>query len=447
MTMPDYAFTNHKVGTAGKSYNTIGLFDHMGFGNMGDAAIQEAFIANIKKRLPTARLVGFSLNPDDTARRHKIVSHPIKSYYPAGNRSETRPAGESGLKSRLKSFVKQRRALYALARAARRCVNQLVYPTRALQHLVRSYIIIRSLDALVMAGGGQLCELWRDLPYNVFTFCLLAKIANTPILIVGLGAGPLTRPWNKLFAKWAVQLANYISFRDVESQALLRNLGARAETNVCPDPAYSLDLGNYANARVPTTSLHTVGLNPMGFCDPRIWPRKDESVYCCYLEKVAAFTAWLLAQNYNVEIFTSDIIVDRYAILDLEHRVLANICSFSTATVTVRPVSTLEELLCQMSTFEVVITSKFHGVVFSHLLAKPVIALSYHCKIDDLMRTVGHQEYCMNIEQFEVRSLIDTFMSLVRNSDNLKALFGKTTATYAESLRAEFDHLFVATNC
>ena len=35
-----------------KIFKRIGLLDHMGYGNMGDAAIQEAFIANIRRRLP-----------------------------------------------------------------------------------------------------------------------------------------------------------------------------------------------------------------------------------------------------------------------------------------------------------------------------------------------------------------------------------------------------------
>ena len=54
-----------------EKYQTIGLLDHMGLGNMGDAAILEAFIGNIRMRAPSATLVAFSLNPRDTNRRHR----------------------------------------------------------------------------------------------------------------------------------------------------------------------------------------------------------------------------------------------------------------------------------------------------------------------------------------------------------------------------------------
>jgi polysaccharide pyruvyl transferase WcaK-like protein len=97
-----------------------------------------------------------------------------------------------------------------------------------------------------------------------------------------------------------------------------------------------------------------------------------------------------------------------------------------------------------MSTFDFVITAKFHGVVFSHLLGKPVIALSYHPKIDDLMRTVGHDRYCLDIEHFEVDSLIETFELLVHNSDELVSRFRKTAVAYGNALQAQFDNLFPA---
>ena len=72
------------------SYKTIGLLDHMGFGNMGDAAVQEAFITNIRRRVPSARLIAFSLFPDDTQKRHNVTAFPIKWCYPALRSEERR---------------------------------------------------------------------------------------------------------------------------------------------------------------------------------------------------------------------------------------------------------------------------------------------------------------------------------------------------------------------
>lgn len=421
------------------TYKKIGILDHMGWGNLGDAALQEVFIANIKKRLPDACLIAFSLNPDDTRERHNIASYPIIWSYTRCNGSDSLPAKAADLNSKLKSLLKRFNIFYALAKPIRNSVREVA-------HLIGSYRVVRSLDLLVLSGGGQLCELWRgpwSHPYNVFKFCVLAKLARTPVFIVGVGAGPLNHPLSKFFAKWSVRLSRYTSFRDAESQALLRALSAKTKTYVYPDPAYALDLSDYATAKPEKRSRPKVGLNPIGFCDPRRWaPREDEAIYRRYLDKLAAFSSWLLAHNYDLEVFTAEISVDRYAIEDLGKMLPKDASPNGTSRVTCTPVLNLKELLAQMATFDFVITAKFHGVIFSHLLAKPVIALSYHPKIDDLMRTVGHDRYCLDIEHFDVASLIETFELLVQNSDDLSSRFRRTAETYGNAVQAQFDNLF-----
>src|SRR5713101_5955830 len=96
----------------------IGLLDHMGYGNLGDAAIQEAVIANIKKRLPDARLVGFSFIPDDTIKRHGIPCYPSWWSYPRPEKAGIPTAEKKkSLKSILKSVLKKNPLIYRCAKA------------------------------------------------------------------------------------------------------------------------------------------------------------------------------------------------------------------------------------------------------------------------------------------------------------------------------------------
>lgn len=415
-------------------YRKIGLLDHMGFGNMGDVAIHESFIQNIKRRLPHARLVAFSQDPEDTRKRHDITSYPIRWRYPGWDGSDPEHAPELAVGLTLRSLLKRYRVLYGPTKRVRNLFREIA-------HLVRSYCVVRSLDLLIVSGGGQLCDLWWDQPYNVFKFCLLAKLSGTPVFIVGVGADRLKGTRSKIFARWTVRLANYASFRDAESQALIRSLGVKAKTHVCPDPAYGLDLRDYKIARPSNKPTGRIGLNPMGFCDPRMWPRQDGAAYKSYVDKLTRFSLWLLDQNYDVELFTTDVGVDRYAIDDLKNRVVGSTSSALSYRVTCRAASSLEELLFQMSRFDVVVTCKFHGVVFSHLLEKPVVALSYMPKIDYLMRAVGQGRYCLDIEHFDVKALIAAFESLVCNANDLTCVSRQAAATYRVKLQAEFDNL------
>jgi hypothetical protein len=86
----------------------------------------------------------------------------------------------------------------------------------------------------------------------------------------------------------------------------VRSLGVKAEMHVYPGPAYALEVGDYLKGAPCGSSMPVVGLNPIGFCDPRLWPRKDDSVYQEYLEKITQFSAWLLEQGYNLRVFCGD---------------------------------------------------------------------------------------------------------------------------------------------
>jgi polysaccharide pyruvyl transferase WcaK-like protein len=139
-----------------KAYKTIGLLDHMGYSNMGDAAILESFITNIKSRLPHAKLVAFSLNPTDTNKRHGLESHPIRWCYPGWNGQDVGFGAATEASPGLKSFLKRCRPLRAIVRPVLICI-------REIRHLGRSYSLIKGLDLLVMSGGGQLCDFMNDL--------------------------------------------------------------------------------------------------------------------------------------------------------------------------------------------------------------------------------------------------------------------------------------------
>jgi len=421
----------------GSPYMRIGLLDHMGFGNLGDAAILESFIQNIRERLPDVDIVAFSADPEDTSARHKIPCHPIRNNCRMKRRSGSVAANQEAT-SRLRTAFKKAIQHSSLLRAVIDRTNNI---SSELAHLIRSYQRIYSLDLLVISGGGQLCDLWHDQPYNVFKFCLLARLAHTPVYIVGVGADRLQSRRGRLFARWSVALSDYTSFRDIESRTLMQNLGCKALTHVCPDPAYALIA---SAAYVPTQTLpprRIVGLNPMGFCDPRMWPRADPAEYRRYLDKLTAFAIWLLTNGYDVQLFSSDIGVDRFAIDDLERSVKDAISPEMHARVGCDTACTLDGLLTQMARLDIVVTPKFHGVVFSHMLARPVVALSYMPKIAYLMRRAGCETLCLDIDRFTTDELISAFIAAANQYERLQAQVRQLAADYRSDLTREFDRL------
>jgi polysaccharide pyruvyl transferase WcaK-like protein len=417
----------------------IGLLDHMGYGNLGDAATQEALIANIRSRVPDAEIVGFSLNPHDTQERHNIVSYSITHWHPGLRVDESIAAPqESKPRFQLKSTLKK---IPVISPLIRRMLNL----GREIAHLARTFTLVRNLDTLIIAGGGQLGDLWRgpwSHPYNVFKFCLLTTLARRRLIFLNVGAGPLKHPLSKVLAKYSIQMANYVSFRDMQSQALIEQIGVKRKTHVYPDSAYALDISKHESVG-DLRARPVVGINPIGFCDPRIWPRQDLAVYVQYLDKLAEFVQWLLREDYDVRIYSAEASVDAYAIEDLKDRFLTSFSPAQIEKICMQPSETVEDLLNEMASFDLVVTSKFHGVIFAHLLGKPVVALSYHHKIDDLMHAVGHPQHCLGIESFDLQKLTEAIVDLRANTPALKKTFRESVASRSAALKMQFDQLFV----
>ena len=55
----------------------IGIVGHYGVGNLGDDTVVAILINKIREHYPNAEVLGFSLKPADTERRHGIKAFPI----------------------------------------------------------------------------------------------------------------------------------------------------------------------------------------------------------------------------------------------------------------------------------------------------------------------------------------------------------------------------------
>jgi polysaccharide pyruvyl transferase WcaK-like protein len=428
----------------GPECQKIGLLHHIGGGNLGDDATQDAVIQNIKRRWPQAVMIGLSVNPDDTRKRHGIPSYAIrKKTWDFGYRIVR---SEVTIKEKAKIVVSKYCFLFRLLRAINFVVIRM--PKAFFQEIAflsESFRIIRSCDLLIINGGGQLTE-WGGpwgFPYTIFKWILLARLANVKRVFLNVGAGPLTQPLSKFFVRRALLFADYVSFRDEQSRALIYQIGFRGRSQVFPDNAYSLKIPalNVCNGSAKQGKA-LVGIAPMPYCDPRVFPEKNQLVYDSFIRKLGLFGSWLIRHNYCVTLFGSDIGTDPLAIEDLEKALRGESDIADSPCLINEPVSSAEELFAKMSSMNYVVTCRFHGVVFAHMLNKPVLAISHHPKVATLMHGIGLAKYCVDIRTSDLNLLTETFSALVSNSDEIKARMAEKLDCYRRQLTMQYDDLF-----
>lgn len=429
----------------------IGIWGFFGYGNLGDAAIQESIIQAIKKRLPQATIYGFSLNPIDTRQRHHIDAFPIyrKHIRSVSSAKQTKSWLEKekapSLYRRMRNWLKTINLVYPLLKGLRKILLGLMPIWEEIRFLVNSFWILRDLNVLVISGGGALDEYWGGPwrhPFALFKWAALAKIARVKLYVLSVGASSLKSPVTQFFVKCVLALADFRSFRDENSKRLVENIGFTGESHVFPDLAYNLEIDKSHRPFIKSNESRIVGINPIAYFDPRSWPEKDDIVYRNYVSKMSSFIYWLVQEQYRTLFFATDIFMDRLVVTDIKE-CLENMAATKLNGQIIDPsILTVSDLLVQISSTDLIVASRLHAILLSHVMHKPVLAISYDKKVKTLMENMGQLEYCQDIKRFEVDSLIDVFKSLESNKKILERQIVQRMVSYRDALQDQFDRTF-----
>jgi polysaccharide pyruvyl transferase WcaK-like protein len=424
----------------------IGLISPYSGGNLGNAAIMSAMITNIKARIADAEILGFTLNPDDTRRRHGIQSFPLagvsRRHYSlmssASSETQNRQASQP---SRITRWLKQAPILGSFFRAVRNCGMEAL-------HIAAAARVVRRLDRVIVAGGGALDEFWGGPwghPWSLFKFAMLSRLYQVPLLFVSVGKCSLERPLSRFFVRNALKLAMYRSYRDQASKSAVQDLLYSADDDVCPDLAYSYPITlpapcSHAIAHKPMV----VAVSPIAYCDPRVWPLRDKQRYVRYIFELAATVKWLVNEKHKVLLFATDS-PDVEAIVDL-HFIIADdpAGAIDVEVVPGPPAQTTEGLLQQLSQADLVIASRLHGILLPHLLAIPVLAISYDKKVDVHMRETGQVGHLVDIERLDSKILIERFSVLSRTREQESVHLARVARAYRDQVTGQYDRLLGA---
>jgi len=187
-----------------------------------------------------------------------------------------------------------------------------------------------------------------------------------------------------------------------------------------------------------------VGFAPMRYPDPDsngYRSEKNQVVYDAFIGKLAGFASWLASRSYALALFGTDIGVDPLAIKDLQ-RTLTNHGTSSALCGVNHSVKSVRDLLETMAGVDYVVTCRFHGVIFAHLLNKPVLAIAHHPKVTELMADLELSNYCVDIRNFDPSLLKDRFTTMVNNEEEIKHHMAARLIKNKQELRSQFDELF-----
>jgi polysaccharide pyruvyl transferase WcaK-like protein len=277
------------------------------------------------------------------------------------------------------------------------------------------YKTLKPLDMLVVSGGGQLDDYWGGAwgyPLTLLKWAIIAQLTKTKLVILSVGVCDLHSTISRFFFRCALSLAQYRSFRDETTKCIVEDMGVRGVNHVFPDLAYSLQLQYSCLSRCDhDQNKIVVGISPISAL---AWTKETNDDYQRYLSILIEMIHWLIRNGYRVVLFASQVRMDNDVIKYIMNN-LENDCKYDSNSLIEKEIWHLEELLHEIRNVDLVVASRLHGVLLSHILYKPVLAISYHRKVDTLMSEMCLSEYCLDINHISFENIIDKFSDLTKN--------------------------------
>jgi polysaccharide pyruvyl transferase CsaB len=314
----------------GNDVYKVGITGSYGGLNLGDEAILQSIIAQLRKDLPKLEITVFSRDAEDTKRRHQVErAVPVRKL----SRAEVLPE-------------------------------------------------IERLDLLILGGGGILYDADAR---TYLREVQLAREKRVPVFVYAVGAGPLTHAAAQAAVRESLGDAEVVTVREKSAHRVLEEAGLHRDVVVTADPALLLK-----PEPLPRGILKAEGLDSsrrligMSVREPGVAaPDLDEKVYHALLANAADF----MVDRWNADVV---FVPMERSVLDTQHShaVIAKMLRAQRATV-LKGEYTAGQILSWLGKFDFALGMRLHFLIFAAIQGTPFAALPYAGKVSGFLDALG----------------------------------------------------------
>ena len=310
---------------------------------------------------------------------------------------------------------------------------------RLLRHLV-------SCDAVVFGGGSIVKELYKSVGrwryatlVMVLAIVVVARAARRPVLLCGVGVGPIDTRLGRFLAAIIVRAASLVSVRDTTSFDTCLSIGGRPDRVVCiPDPAFV----NRSDAFLADTPLIDMPADADGSGRVRIALNLNRDIangdrWDDVLAELTQ-TFELVAERIPIEIHALPMQSEFK-----EHDDATMLRAFLAGHPDWNPVhhhtGDHRDVAAIIAGCDIVVSERFHAIVVAAILGRPTIGLLYDVKVAELADQLGIDDRSVDINApFDPAALADVIVdAAARGADE-----GLRLGLHADAYRAELDDHF-----
>jgi polysaccharide pyruvyl transferase WcaK-like protein len=387
----------------------VGLFGLLGSGNFGNDGSLQALIGFLEQRYSDAVVDFMCMGPEKARERYGLPATPL-NWYHGKERSGSR---------------------WTLA--VLKVLGKLFDAVRTAWWTARHDIVI--VPGMGVLEASLPLRAW-GFPYALWLLCVVGRLFGTKVALVAVGATPITNRSTRVMFTAAAKLAHYRSYRDEMSKESLRRMGVdTSRDEVYPDLVFSLP-----PPVAEPEGADIVGVGVMDYYGGDNDRERAYHVRAHYLTEIKKFVRWLVDGGHQVRLFIGDE-TDQVVVRDILADLRSCRPDLDPARVTAPAMSSLDDLMREMSAVHTVVATRYHNVLCAVKLAKPTISIGYATKNDVLMADMGLAEFCQRADSVDFPLLVEQFTALEHQRDKLIRTISERNQAYAGKLRQQFDVL------
>ena len=147
------------------------------------------------------------------------------------------------------------------------------------------------------------------------------------------------------------------------------------------------------------------------------------------------FVAWLIENKYKVRLLVGDSLYDEPVKDDLLSLLAEREIQNERDGIFFDPVYQLEKV-------DLIISPRFHNIIYGIMLGKPVISLAYHQKFAPIMEDLGLSEYCQDLDRLDIDTLMDQFRKVMESRTEIVAGLEKKREQYRRETEEQYSLIF-----
>jgi polysaccharide pyruvyl transferase WcaK-like protein len=400
--------------------NKIVLYGHFGSGNIGNDSSFEAAFYHAKQYRPDAEMICVCNGPDQIAARFGIQTLSMSGMH-AGQEFS------GGIVSRLK-------------RLFLRLTDEFFFWTKRPSWFSPG-------DLFIVVGTGAVDDMsvrrpWHS-PYELYKWTKTARMGGARVIFLSVGVGPIVNRISRFLMLRALKLADYRSYREKAAFDYLQGIGYDTTGDLLyPDLVFSLPKESLAASQNRSSAVKEIGLGLINYYGWGHDPAAGHELYREYISKIKQFAAWLFGHGFTVRIIYGDN-TDRWPVQEFIEFVNTEGGSAWRQKLIIEEISNVNELFHQIAQTDIVIASRFHNVLCSLMLERPVISIGYHEKNDNLMAEMGLEKYCQHIERFTPNKLIEQFELYASDMENIVQCIHDRSEQYRRLLDEQYRNVLL----